>query len=338
MSDARLRTVLLGLGKIGAGYADDPVMARYFPFATHAQVLAQHPGFKWDACVDPSSTARAAARQRWGVDHVVEKIDALPRGYRPDVVVVASPPEARADLIEAFDARAFVLEKPLARSAAEGRALVARCRARGALVQVCLWRRADAGLRALATGELTHRVGEIQFMNVVYGNGLRNNGTHMIDMVRMLAGEVAEVQAIPATSRAAGPLQGDIDVAFYLRLVNGAFAVFAPIDFRNYRENGLDIWGGTGRISIMQEGLVARAYHRKPNRAMQGEWEIDGDDGSPLVTDPGRALYHLYDNLAAALAGKDEVWSSGASAVHTESVVEAVFASLEQGGRRTHIS
>jgi predicted dehydrogenase len=331
----RLRAVLVGLGKMGAGYADDPVMSRYFKFATHAQVLAQHPGFEWDACVDRNPAARAAAKERWGVPHVAASVDELPDGYRPDVVVIATPPEARAELIETFSGtRAFLLEKPLASSAAESRALVERCRARGALVQVCLWRRADAGLRALAAGSLQRQIGALQCLSVIYGNGLRNNGTHMIDMVRMLFGEIAEVQAFADSARAAGPLANDVNVAFRLRLADGAPATFLPVDFGDYRENGIDAWGRTGQLSIRQEGLVARVYARQPNRAMQGEWEIDGDTATPVATDPGHALYQLYDNLYAALTAAVPLWSPSESALRTEIAVDAVFASVRQDGTR----
>ena len=47
MTQPRLRTVLVGCGEVGAGYATDPLMARHYPYATHAQVLAAHPAFAW---------------------------------------------------------------------------------------------------------------------------------------------------------------------------------------------------------------------------------------------------------------------------------------------------
>jgi predicted dehydrogenase len=339
MSGGRLRTVLIGLGKIGAGYADDPVMARFYEFATHAQVLLRHPKFDWDACVDSAPEARLAATDRWGVRHVAASVEELPDGYVPDVVVVATPPGARGRVVDAFPmARAFLLEKPLAISAAEGRMLVERCRDQGALVQVCLWRRADLGLRALAAGELARQIGSIQCLNVIYGNGLRNNGTHMIDLVRMLAGEVTEVRALQKVPCPAGPILGDLNVVFSLQLADGTPAVFLPVDFRHYRENGLEAWGRTGRISILQEGLVARVYQRKMNRAMQDEREIDSDNPTEWRTEPGHALYDLYSNLADGLNAGEELWSPGESALRGEAVVDAVFSSLAQGGARVQVA
>lgn len=339
MNNKQLRTLIVGFGKIGARYADDPVMAKYFEFSTHAQVLEKHPGFKWDACVDPSPSARQLAKDRWGIPHVVASIKDLPEGYEPDVVVVATPPSGREALIDAFPkAKAFLMEKPLANTYIEGQALMRKCRSRGTLVQVALWRRADLGIRALADGGLQRMVGHIQGVMGVYGNGVRNCGIHMIDLVRMLAGEVESAQALSEKKPSRGPLQGDVDIPFHLRLVNGSPVFFMPVDFSEYRENSIEIWGSLGRVSILQEGLVARAYHKRPNRAMQGEWEVDGDTFEPVETSPGRAFYNLYSNLSAAISGKSELWSPGESALRSEAVVDAIFASLAQSGARIQLA
>lgn len=338
MTNKKLRTIIVGFGKIGAGYADDPVMAKYFKYATHAQVLNEHPGFLWDACIDPSPAAREMAKDRWGITHAVASIAELPEGYQPDVVVVATPPSDRAMIIDAFpNAKAFVLEKPLANSAAEGAELMRKCHSRGSLVQVALWRRADSGLRLLVEGGLERRIGQIQSITGVYGNGVRNCGIHMIDMVRMLAGEVRSVQALSGKKASCGPLDGDADIPFHLELLSGVPVCYMPIAFSNYRENSLEVWGTEGRISILQEGLVAKAYFKRANRAMRGEWEIDGDVYESLETTPGHAFYDLYTNLAEAISGEAGLWSSGESALRSEAVLDAVWQSMENGGSRINL-
>jgi predicted dehydrogenase len=328
----RLRTLIVGFGKIGAGYADDPVMAKHFEFATHAQVLSLHPAFVWDACVDPSSDALKQARERWGMQIAVPRIEDLPDGYAPDVVVIATPPSTRALIVEAFPhAKAFLVEKPMGLDAAEGEALVRHCAQRGVLLQVMLWRRADSGLRALSEGGLARLVGDVQTITCAYGNGLRNNGVHMIDLVRMLAGEVASVRALAPWSESCGPLPGDTDIPFHLTLANGVPVSFLPLDFRYYRENSIEIWGREGRLSIRQEGLTAKLHRRVANRAMHSEYEIDGDVAEAVFTAPGRAFYDLYNNLANAIADQTALWSSGTSALRSESVVDAVWQSMQAG-------
>ncbi|HEX2188391.1 MAG TPA: Gfo/Idh/MocA family oxidoreductase [Longimicrobiaceae bacterium] len=323
---------MVGLGKIGLGYADDPVMARHYPYATHAQVLAAHPAFEWGAAVDLSGEARRAARERWGVPRVASRVEDVAAEYAPEVAVLATPPESRLEVLERLPGvRAVLVEKPLGRTVAEGEAFLAWCRERGVAVQVALWRRADAAFRDLAA-TLPERIGRVQAAFAVYGNGLLNNGTHVVDFVRMLLGEVAEVQAAAGVAPyREGPIRDDVNLPFHLALASGAGVSVQPLRFAHYRENGVDIWGESGRFSILQEGLRIRGYPRRPNRGMQGEWEVDSDAGVELPSTVGRAFYALYDDLADALRRGTAPCSPGGSALQTARVVQAVLDSAALG-------
>jgi predicted dehydrogenase len=326
------RTAIIGFGKIGAGYADDLVMAPYYPFATHAQVLAVHPAFAWGAAVDPSPEARALARGRWRVAHAVPNVSELLRVYEPEVAVLATPPDTRLALVEQMPhLRAVLVEKPLGSTLTEADAFLACCKARGILVQVNLWRRADETFRGLAAGGLNDLIGPPQAIFGVYGNGLINNGTHMLDFVRMLLGEAVAAQAMPgARATLAGPIPGDVDVPFMIRLSAGPMAALQPVRFAHYRENSLDIWGERGRLTMMQEGLSVTSFPQRPNRAMQGEREVASDQPQPLPSTVGRAFYRMYDNLAAALESGCSLWSPGESALQTARLIQAIVDSISQ--------
>jgi predicted dehydrogenase len=333
MSD-RLRTVLVGLGRIAAGYADDPTMARCVPFATHAQVLATHPAFLWDAAVDPSECARRRVRARWGLAHVAARPSDLPSDYRADVAVIATPAHARLEILEHLaGVRAVLVEKPLSTTVTEAREFLATCRERNVLVQVNLLRRADDTLRKFAGGGLHERIGRPQAAFGLYGNGLLNNGTHMVDLARMMLGEVESVQAARgAESDGAGPIPGDVLLPFTMRVQSGPLVMMHPLRFKFYRENALDIWGERGRVAMMQESLTIARYPCVANRAMQGEFEIASDRPDVLPCTIGNALYRMYDNLASALLDGVPLWSPGDSALQTASVVDAVLESERRGG------
>jgi predicted dehydrogenase len=334
MSWPRLRTVVVGFGKIAAGYADDPVMARYYPFATHAQVLAAHPAFSWEAVVDISDKALALARERWRIPYVAKSVPELSLQYLPEVAVIATPPQFRSAIIEQLPSlRAVLVEKPISLTLIEGQKFLDACHRLNVLVQVNLLRRADEGCRELAAGRLSELVGQPQAVFGVYGNGLLNNGTHMVDLVRMLLGEVEGVQVVSGFEPyPAGPVPGDVHVPFSLRLSGGPVVMMQPLRFEHYRENALDIWGEKARLLIVQEGLGLFLYPRRPNRAMQGEREIAPDQPRMIESTVGRALYKIYDNLAAAVHNGASLWSPGESALRTEQVIEAVRESAQRNG------
>lgn len=334
------RTVLLGFGKMAQGYSQDITMAHHYPYATHAQVLRDHPRFDWHAVVDRDERVLASASGKWRVMNTAATPVGLRNPAEIEVAILATPPDQRLNVLEAFPAlRAVLVEKPLGTNLESALTFLESCKARNILVQVNLWRRADEGLLLLASGEMQGRIGLVQAASFVYGNGLRNNGTHMIDMARMLFGEIVSVQRIGiAERRFEGPLFGDCNPAFATQFEAGLIALFQPISFSCYRENGLTIWGENGCLEIMNEGLVIRSYKKSQNRAMRGESEISHDRPEKLESTVGKALYRMYDNLASALDDNSEalLFSSGFSAFRTTEIVEALI-SAPMDGRRVEL-
>lgn len=318
------RTVLIGFGKMGAGFGRDPVMARHFQYASHAQVLASHPLFSWEAVVDPSEKALAVAREEYHVPVVAHNVEELRRLYDPEVAVLATPPRGRLELLSRLPSlKGLVVEKPLGTSLAEGRELVDFCKQRGIAVQVNFWRRGDEFYRDLASHALKDLVGQPYAVFGVYGNGLRNNGSHVIDFVRMLFGEIRSAEVLsPETSFVEGPIAEDRNLHFLLALESGVNALFQAIPFKSYREIGLDIWGDKGRLSLMQESLGIYLYPRVQNRAIQDEWEVASDQPRVFAPTCGNALYRMYDNLAAVLTSGASLWSPGEEALKVEGIVE----------------
>jgi predicted dehydrogenase len=332
-----LRTVLVGAGKIGLGYGADPVMAKHYPYATHAQVLRDHPAFALGAVVDRSDEALRLAREDYAVAITSNRVEDC-IAWAPEVAVLATPPSERLGFVAALPSlRAVLVEKPLGRDEKEAQRFLDECTAKGILVQVNLWRRADRVFRELAH-DLERRIGRVQGGFALYGNGLHNNGTHVVDFLRMLLGEIVSVQATGPAGPAHGPIPGDVHVPFVLRFASGVIVQASPLDFREYRENGIDLWGTEGRLTILQEGLTIAVAPRRENRAMSGEREIASDAADLLAPSVGRAFYEMYDDLARALREGTPLCSPATSAMRSTAIVDAIERSANEGGRSVECS
>lgn len=334
MTARKLRTVLVGFGAIAEGLSRDRRMARYFRYATHAQVLADHPRFDWIATVDPDRKARERAR-RWPGGKVVGDVSEI-AALGPEVAVIAGPPEMRLECLRQLPSlRAVMVEKPLGQDLASARRFVAACARRRIRVQVCLWRRGDASFRRLAEPRTrARRLGKIQAAFGLYGNGLRNNGVHLVDFLRMQAEDIVAVQALgPARTVPHAPLHGDVAVSLALTLAGGAVATLQPVDFSAYREVALDLWGTRGRRSFFQESLYVAEYPLRANRGIARASEIVADAPRVMANTVGTALWNLYGNLADALQGRAALWSDGDNALVAEAVVDAAWRSAASGGR-----
>ncbi len=330
----RRRTVLIGFGAVATGLADDSAMARWFPKATHLQCLSGNPRFELVGIADPSDDARDRARDAAPGARVVAVAADL-ADLEPEIAVLAIAPERRSAVLAALPSvRGVLVEKPLGDAECRER-FVELCRSRSLAVQVHYWRRGDPALRALAKPESLAGIGSAQTAFGLYGNGLRNNGSHLIDMIRMLLRRVIAVRATtPFTADRLLPLEDDGHAAFVLDLASGAQAAVQPLDFGHYREVSLDIWGTRGRLAIQQEGLWMARFPMGDNRGLSGEREVASDRPEPIKIGVAAASPALYDNLDRALSGGAELASPLSSALATEQVLDAVIASANAGGTR----
>ena len=327
MKENKVSTALIGFGKVAQAYSKDPLTAKYYPYATHAQVLKAHPNIKWDMVVDPNHEAQKQARENWGINYVSSVIDFPDKTISEiEMVVLTTPPSERIDLVSKFpNLKAVLVEKPLGLDFNSSSRFVDYCNQRNLIVQVNLWRRADHLFRELANGMLEDLIGVPQSVFGFFGNGLINNGIHLIDFARMLFGEVKSVQRIQAfSSYSESPIKKDLNFGFSLEMSTGVVVFFSPLSFEHYRENGFSIWGTSGKLDILNEGLSVLYYPKGQNRAISNEMEINYDKPVSIESTVGHAFYNIYDNLLASLLDKEKLFSCSQSALVTSQVLDTL--------------
>lgn len=285
-----MKSVLVGFGRIGNSIRHDAKMAKYFKYASHAQVLAEHPAFDWIAVVDPDVDARNRAFAEWAILGGTKVGD---WAVHIEFAVLTCPPSARLDIVRQLpNLRACLIEKPLG---PQGREFLGYCASRNIAVSVNFWRRAVPAYR-----QALDQVGAIQAVHAIYGNGLYNNGSHLIDFCGMLFGKPEQAGRISAPKRlgalgCSGPVD---DYAVDFSLIYPSFTINAQhIDYNHYREFSLDVWGTNSRVTFSQESLLIAGHWRRDHRAMENQREMS-DACQYTHVDVSRALYDLYTSIA----------------------------------------
>lgn len=323
-----LTTLLIGCGQAAAGYGFDAQYKEFYRYATHVDVLAEHPDFTWVAAVDPLAEARSAITARYPDIAVAASIKELPATLPSfDVAVIATPATVRLQLLDQLPATvtAVIVEKPLGQTVRECEKFLARASERGITVHVNLWRRADTLHRELTGRGLHQRIGALQGVSMIYGGGLHTTATHLVDWLAMVAGDIESVQG--------GPQYSGI-----LRSETGVVAMLLALDFRHYREVTLDLWGTHGRLTIGNEALVYEVRSLAPHRVMAGDKEIAGDaPGEKLVPTVGEAFYNLYTNVARVEQKAESPLASGALALQAARVIAAIEESARLNGRSVRL-
>ena len=227
-----LDIALLGLGAIGR---------------EHARVLRANPQLRLAAVADPGAGAAALCAQ-WQVPHYPD-LASLLAGCRVDGVVLATPNTQHVEQTLQCLERGLpvLLEKPIAHSVSEAQRLVAHLDAHGGQVLIGHHRAHSAILAAaleiLQTGSLGDLVcvlGSATFYKpddyFAQASWRREPGAgpilinliHEVHTLRMLCGEIEEVQAMTSTRRRGFAVEDTASIS--LRFASGALGSFMLSD------------------------------------------------------------------------------------------------------------
>jgi myo-inositol 2-dehydrogenase/D-chiro-inositol 1-dehydrogenase len=255
-----LRFGILGAGRIGK---------------VHARAIASTEGATLVAVADPIAEAVEAVAQQYGAS--IRHIEEIERADDIDAVVICTPTDTHADLIERFARRgkAVFCEKPIDLSVKRVKACLKVVEKEGATLMVGFNRRFDPDFMAVKTAIDEGRIGEVEMVTITSrdpgpppyeyiersGGIFRDMTIHDFDMARWLLGEEVEtVQA--AASVLVDPeigKRGDYDsVNVILRTKSGKQCVITNTRRATY--------GYDQRIEVLgSKGAVAAENHREAN-------------------------------------------------------------------------
>jgi predicted dehydrogenase len=336
----KIRIAVAGAGYIGQAHID---------------VLLRSPTCVLCAVVDPSPSAQAVA-DKAGVP-LYKSLEALLQQDRPDGIVLATPNQfhvAHAQLCMAAKLP-ILLEKPVAPTVAEGRALAREADEHDARILIGHHRahspimaKAREVVQSGALGRLVSVMGSAVFCKPDEyfsdapwrsqpGAGpILLNMIHEVHNLRMLAGEVVAVQAF--ASNAVRNFQVEDTVAINLRFANGALGSFMLSDsaasprsweqtsqenkaYASYDDEDCYVIAGTqGSLSVPTMRL--KTYPNAQGRSWWKPFEV-GVVGM-IRQDP---LVHQMEHFAAVVRGEAEplvsVTDGVANLVVTEAIAEA---------------
>ena len=323
------------LGVIGAGL----IWLR-----THKPILQSMTGaFEPIAFCDVSAERRAeVARDFPGARVLSDQRELL---ALPDVetVLVLTPIALNAPVARAAIAagKHVIMEKPIARSVAEGRALIAAARAAGRLLYVTeqvAYRQAEDQLAELiaggAIGELVlwerveHLEGDTAPAPLRYENTLWrkqadfplgtmfDGGIHLIAGLSKLFGAPTRVAA---TGRQLRPEYGEYDqVSALFEYEQGFSGLLSHSSYLPPGHNHFYIYGTGGTIVVERERLIVEP-HGQPARAIELEKE--------------NSYASMWRALAQAFAERREPFYTPEKALDDVATLEAVSQAIKSGER-----
>lgn len=267
-------------------------------------------GFDLVLLIDPNADARRAAKQ-WTCA-VAADVAAIEKGKCPDVISVATPTSVRAPVLRQvleLGPRAVVAEKPLAATASEAEAVAKAYRAAGVPLLVNYSRRFTPVWQNL-------RGSDAMSATIRYGKGIRHNGTHAIDLCRMIFGECLDARSL---ARKNDHWSDDPTVSAFLSFERCPEVFLQGLDERAFTLFEVDIVAPGWRLIVDSDGRRARRFELRDNVGIppgKRLIEIGTED-----TGAASAMLNLMQNVRDTLGGRAPL-CCGEDAVAAQLVAE----------------
>lgn len=327
------RAAVIGCGRIGSRFADDPGLAD--DVYTHANAYIRSPRTELVAVCDRDPQAAADCAARWRVEASFTDAAELLAWARPQIVSICTPDDTHYELarlaLEASSVRAILCEKPLASVPAQGEELVRLARERGTTIAVAYVRRYADNMRELRRLLADGSLGSVQAVTGWYGKGLLHNGSHWLDLLRLLAGEVEWVEA--ADRLLEGGVDPSLDVT--LGLSSGGVASLRAASSNKYSIFEMDLLTDCARVSIRDSGHAIDVFRARPSSRYAGYFD--------LVAEPHdlggmrNLMLQAVEDLAAALSEARAPLCTAGDALAALRIATAASKSAAEG-RRIRIS
>lgn len=292
------KAAIVGAGKIGA-FFDAPDSETVL---THAHAYKSHPNFELVGFVDEDYELARKAGEIWGVE-AYESLDRLFEQEEIKVISLCSSTNSHYAVLNELQNYPQILggiiEKPLASSLNE--ALLIRdssfYQQRNFLVN---YKRRFLPEFQIIKGKIEKgNYGSLVSGTIYYGNGLHNNATHALDLLRFFGYEIKSV--ISSSKKDSSP---NIDYEAILEINSGTLHL-CPIPASLYKIFEIDLFFEHARVRIQDEGFPIIEYAIKEDTLFKG-YHVPVQ-GETFNSNADHVMTYVLENLVHSLVSNTQV-------------------------------
>ena len=192
-----IKVTLIGLGNIGAFYdinENSSGIAR-----THLRAIVENDNFEITALIEPDKSKWKAVQDYYKLNasHFYSALSEMPKNIEIDLAVFAAPPSERLENLKKLKKHGLklcVFEKPMGASLVNAQKIEDFCNQNSIQAIVNFHRRYDVNLQHFKQYIMNDAVPSKVIVH--YTKGIKNYGSHAIDLLMDYFGEVVAVQAI----------------------------------------------------------------------------------------------------------------------------------------------
>lgn len=292
-----LRAGVIGCGRIGCGFDDDP---RRQYASTHARAYLRTKGIELTALCDTDEEKLERYGTKFSVrGRYVDYRDMLER-ERLDIVSICTLSYSHLEIARAAveaGVRGIFCEKPIAESLSAADEIIRLCAEHEVTLMIGHQRRFDAMHQRLAAFVRNGGLGRVQQATCYYTAGIANTGTHLFDLLRLYLGDVSWVCGNLSANACANAADPNIDG--WIGFTNGVVVAIQALDAAAYTIFEITLLGTERRLRLGSHGSCVEFEEAAASQRFSGYRElapvappVEGRSTRELLM---RGVAHLID-------------------------------------------
>jgi len=270
----KYNALVIGCGNIGAAIGN---YNKAVQPATHAGAFQANPKTNLVSLVEKDKKRLNEAGKYFPKAKLYTDIDKALKENKVDIVSIATPSHMHYKhvlKVAKYRVPAILSEKPIAYKVKEAEEMIRVCKKNNSQLFINHMRHFDPILNKWAKKVRNNLLGQIFQGNIYYYNGLFNNGTHWLDVMRLFLGNPISVIGKYNRNTSTNPRDMNVDGTIIFK--NDIKISLQTLN-KNYGYFCLKIFGEKGMIDITNLGYEVHYRKKINNKNFKGFFELSED-------------------------------------------------------------
>jgi predicted dehydrogenase len=306
---------IIGAGLISSEF-DNPGQEK---FLTHCHSICDNVNLNPIGIFDINSKKVNNASEKWNIKPFFN-LEAL-LNENPDIILIAVPDEFHFEYLNKvieYKPKIVVCEKPLTNSLSLSKKILKIYSEERIDLAVCYQRRYDEDFIKIKKDYLDNSLGNFLSGSVVYSKGIMHNGSHAVDILRFIFGEV---DGIKSFSERCDYNENDPTVSAIISFDDGNIHLISG-DERFHSLFEIDLIFETKRFRITDSGNYIEIFEVGSDPVYDGYSSLNKKE-SRVSTLPF-ALKNMWSSVVKHLFGKEKLSTLAEDSLKTQDVCDKI--------------
>jgi len=303
---------VIGLGRIGCQFDENSSSSKPL---THTGVILKNKNSKLISICDIDNVKLKKYGKKFQTKNTYVNYHEMFKNENIDSVSICTLPETHYDIVEAASSsniKGIFLEKPISHSLEDSKKIIKLCKRKNIKLQIDHQRRFGLFYKKIKSIIHSNKFGTIQSVNILYGGGILNTGTHVLDLLRYFFGNVNSVQGIFSTN--ISNRKDDPNIDGHIIFQSGLICNLQSFNLKNFGILECDIIGSGGRFKINLANSTADYYEIKNLKGLvygnlSKKLFIVNEKNSEIMNGFENLLFSIENNIEPLCSGFDGYYS-----------------------------